>query len=151
MHTYIHTNTSTHIYTCAHALCTHIPSARPRGGPSLRSAVSCRSQCGRLQAQQPAEGSKRKPWQQQTGQWGIDSNCEWNILKTYWRSQMYVDAGNRCGHWGLIQTLGTDVDTGGRCGHWEQMWTLGTDTDTGDRCGHWEQMWTLGTDGDTGD
>ena len=64
---------------------------------------------------------------------------------------MYVDAGDRCGHWGLIQTLGTDVDTGGRCGHWEQMWTLGTDGDTGDRCGHWGQVWTLGTDVDTGD
>ncbi len=52
--TYISTHTtSTHIHMHTCSLHTHIPSARPRGGPSLRSAVSSRSQCGRLQAQQP--------------------------------------------------------------------------------------------------
>ena len=62
-----------------------------------------------------------------------------------------VDTGDRCGHWGQMQTLGTDVDTGDRCRHWGQIQTLGTDVDTGDRCRHWGQMWTLGTDTDTGD
>ena len=43
-----------------------------------------------------------------------------------------MDTGDRCGHWGLMGTLGTDGDTGDRYRHWGLIQTLGTGTDTDD-------------------